>query len=99
MYGGVVNKNGIEHTKALYCQSQITGNLQGILIRFHTQNNRNSTELRTKRQIVSKFIREFKIKNRENISIFNQIINSNFDKHCSKHMSRNLIHLFYKSSV
>ena len=32
--GGVVNLNGIKHTKASHCSSQITGNLQGISLRF-----------------------------------------------------------------
>lgn len=32
--GGVVNLNGIEHTKSKTLQSQITGNLQGISLRF-----------------------------------------------------------------
>ena len=32
--GGVVNLNGIKHTKASHCSSQITGNLQGISPRF-----------------------------------------------------------------
>ena len=32
--GGVVNLNGIEHTKSQILQSQITGNLQGISLRF-----------------------------------------------------------------
>ena len=32
--GGVVNPNGIEHTKSKTLQSQITGNLQGISLRF-----------------------------------------------------------------
>lgn len=33
--GGVVNLNGIKHTKSKTLQSQITGNLQGILPRFY----------------------------------------------------------------
>ena len=33
--GGVVNPNGTQHTKALHCPGQITGNLQGILHRFN----------------------------------------------------------------
>ena len=33
--GGVVNLNGIEHTKALHCSSQITGKLQGNLPCFY----------------------------------------------------------------
>ena len=32
--GGVVNLNGIKHTKSKTLQSQITGNLQGISPRF-----------------------------------------------------------------
>ncbi len=32
--GGVVNLNGIKHTKSKTLQSQITGNLQGILSCF-----------------------------------------------------------------
>lgn len=35
MYGGVVNLNGIEHTKALHFSSQITGKLQGNLACFY----------------------------------------------------------------
>lgn len=33
--GGVVNLNGTQHTKALHCPNQITGNLQGILHEFN----------------------------------------------------------------
>lgn len=64
--GGVVNLNGIKHTKSQTIQSQITGNLQGILPRFFLHPIMFTLNYLAYPKIPPQIIREFKIKNREN---------------------------------